>query len=242
MVTKASKPVPTEPSIAYQDRDLLVVFKPAGWPVQPDKTGSPDLLAWARLACGDAALYLVHRLDRPVSGLVILARRPAIQTALTRQMSLPAGLAKRYLAVVCGQPPADVGTLTDYLAKNERLNRSRIATPDHPQAKLARLHYQCLQCVQTPDGQLLSLLAIDLETGRHHQIRVQLAHAGWPIWGDTKYNPDSHSRKGWQTIALLAWRLSFAHPVNGRRLDLLAPWPVSPPWTLFCQPGEPDRQ
>ncbi len=235
-------PLPVPPIIAYQDQAILVIHKPAGWPVQPDKTGAPDLLSWLEQTTGPGPFYLVHRLDRPVSGLIVVARRPAGQSALTRQMAR-GQFSKRYLAVVCAHPAADQGDLTDYLQKNERLNLSQVVSPDARQAKQARLHYRCLQRCSDPSGQPLSLLAIDLETGRHHQIRVQMAHAGWPLWGDSKYNPARTGRSGWQAPALLAWQLTFIHPADGRRLRFTAGFPAEFPWTLFSPPvtGEIDR-
>jgi 23S rRNA pseudouridine1911/1915/1917 synthase len=154
---------------------------------------------------------------------------------LTRQMTQKT-FAKRYLAVVCGHPGADQAELCDYLVKNEALNVSRVVESTHRQAKRAVLRYTCLERSVDAEGQPLALLAIDLETGRHHQIRVQMAHAGLPLWGDTKYNPARNQKGSWQAIGLLAWQLSFNHPITGRLLAFTAPMPDDFPWSLFAKP------
>jgi len=140
---------------------------------------------------------------------------------------------KTYHAVVFGKPDPDCGERADYLVKNERLNTCRVAGPDNRQARLARLLYRTAASLPTADGQVLSLLTIDLLTGRHHQIRVQLAHAGWPLWGDTKYNPACRHAGGWQQLALCATHLSFRHPASGILMSFQRPLPDQTPFTMF---------
>lgn len=226
--------LPETIQILFQDRSILVAVKPAGVPSQPDKTGGEDLLSMLsrQLNLQAGQLLPVHRLDRPVGGLIAVARTAAAQTALTRQMG-DKTICKSYLAVVCGSPDQKAGDLHDFLLKNERLNVSRVVPASQPGAKSARLFYEVLQTLESADGQILSLLKIRLDTGRHHQIRVQMAHAGWPLWGDTKYNPALRLAGGWHAIALLAAGLAFRHPLDGRPLEFSLPLPDQTPFSLF---------
>lgn len=228
-----AKPV-DQLQILFQDRHLLVVVKPAGMPSQPDKTGSEDLLTILAQKLGPASgsLLPVHRLDRPVAGLLVVARTPSVQAALTRQMG-DRSLTKAYLAVVCGSPAVQSGELNNFLVKNERLNVSRVTVAGSSGAKAARLSFTVLASSTTAGGETLTLLRIQLETGRHHQIRVQMAHAGWPLWGDTKYNPAFRHAGGWHAIALVAAELRFQHPADGRRLEFALPMPEQEPFRQF---------
>lgn len=221
-------------AILYQDSDLIVADKPAGLPTQADP-GSPENLLGRlaqQLALPSAGLLPVHRLDRPVGGLLVIARTAAAQTALTRQLASHE-MSKVYLAVACGVPEPAAGELADYLLKNERLNISRVTGADNRSAKPARLSYCTLARSNAPDGQALALLRIDLQTGRHHQIRVQLAHAGWPLWGDTKYNPALRRAGGWHNLGLFAAAIRFRHPRDGRPLAFSRELPQWPPFDFF---------
>ena len=198
------------------------------------KNGSDDLLAQLvrQLGARPGSLMPVNRLDRPVSGLVVIAKTAAAQTALTRQMGERL-MDKYYLAVVCGKPEPAEGQLTDFLIKNERLNRSRVAGPGQSGAKQAQLAYRLIAEPVLAEETVLSLLRIELLTGRHHQIRVQAAHAGWPLWGDTKYNPVFQRAGGWHDVALLAAGLSFRHPASGKKLTFELPLPEQYPFNFF---------
>ncbi len=216
--------------VLYQDQDFLVVYKPAGMPTQPDKTGDRDLLSLVAEQLDLADLLAVHRLDRPVAGLLILALNARTQSTLTDMIQRRL-VQKNYTAVVCGSPEP-CGELDDMLVRDGRTNCSRVS-PKSPRAKRAKLAYETVQSVQTPDGQALSLLTIHLETGRHHQIRVQLSHAGWPIWGDTKYNPAFTQRGGWHQIALISNQLAFQHPTSGKAMAFEIELPHVKPFNLF---------
>lgn len=221
---------PDSPAVVFEDADLLVVEKPAGLPVQPDQAGSANLLDLFSQLTGKG-LFLVHRLDRPVFGLVVLAKSAQVQTALTRQMAQGIFI-KKYRAVVENGPAEDLGKLQDLLVKQERQNISAVVDrqSSSSRAREARLNYTVIERANI-DGKQLCLMEITLETGRHHQIRVQLAHAGWPIVGDHKYNAGSIWGK--HPIALQACEISLQHPSSHETLDFRASNPVHWPWNQF---------
>ena len=200
--------------ILYEDDDILVCVKPHGLPTQSKNTAVPDLetLLLTHIAANSSArppyLAVIHRLDQPVAGLLVFAKTPFAASKLNKQLQTD-GFGKYYKARVSQTPAVSQGTLTDYLVKDGRTNTSHICPKNTPGAKLAKLSYRTLE----PD-----LLEIHLDTGRHHQIRVQLAHMGCPIVGDTKYNPDTQNQKGWQELKLWAFCLSFSHPRTGKEL------------------------
>lgn len=203
--------------ILYEDDSLLALNKPPGAPVQPDKTGDDCLLALAGAHCRQT-LYLVHRLDRPVSGIVVFAKNAAAASALQRQFSERTA-EKEYLAVVQNPPPKPEDTLTHFVKKNEKTNVSRAYSAPQPGADRAELAYRVCG-----NSERYMLLHIRLITGRHHQIRAQLAAINCPVKGDVKYgfrrsNPN-------RSIHLHAWRLAVRHPLRGEVLQLEAPPPV----------------
>jgi len=210
----ASDPVP---EILFQDDDILVAVKPAGMPSQPDKLGTRDLLSSLQAALGasdgmsDSALRLVHRLDRPVGGLMLFTCSDEAEQWFSAQ-NTKQQMKKAYRAVICGRMPSRKGECTDFLLKNEKTNLSRAVPENTPGAKRAVLRYEELALSASEESGMLSLLRIELLTGRHHQIRVQLARAGCPIYGDCKYNPLFQNAKGWHRTALFASDLSFVHP------------------------------
>ena len=212
--------------VLYEDNHLLVVEKPANVPVQADASGDEDLLS----ACkgyikekyqkpGEVYLGLVHRLDRPVGGVMVFARTSKAAARLTEQFSAHKAR-KRYAAIVEGSAPGE-GRLADFLWKDERTNTTSVVPEGTPGAKPARLSYRTLM---RADG--LSLLDVDLQTGRPHQIRVQLSHSGFPIKGDQRYNPNA--RVGDQ-IRLWAYALTIAHPTLKEPMTFYA----LPPFTEF---------
>lgn len=205
--------------VLYEDNHLLVVEKPANVPVQADASGDEDLLT----ACkgyikekyqkpGEVYLGLVHRLDRPVGGVMVFARTSKAAARLTEQFSAHR-TEKRYAAIVEGSAPGE-GRLTDFLLKNEATNTTAVVKEGTPGAKLAKLSFRTLA---RSDG--LSLLDVDLQTGRPHQIRVQLSHGGFPIKGDQRYNPTA--RVGEQ-IRLWAYALTIAHPTLKEEMTFYA--------------------
>lgn len=214
--------------ILFEDNHLLVFNKNVGEIVQADKTGDECLadtlkafIAMRDDKPGKVFLGIPHRLDRPVSGIVLFAKTSKALSRLTA-MFRDGEVHKTYWALCCAPPPGPSGELDDWLVRNEQMNKSFIARGGQsaPGAKLARLTYRLLGQTQR-----YSLLEVNLLTGRHHQIRCQLSGMGCPIKGDLKYGaPRSNPDGG---ICLHARRITFVHPVRGDGMDLTA----TPPGT-----------
>ena len=161
-------------------------------------------------------LALIHRLDQPVEGLLVFAKTPAAAKTLNQQLTT-SGFGKYYRAIVHGAPSETEADLEDYLIKDARANISHVCSKETPGAKLARLHYKVTRTELTASGETLSHLVIHLDTGRHHQIRVQMSHAGCPLVGDRKYNAHS-AEAAYSQLMLCAYRLEFKHPSTGKLL------------------------
>lgn len=216
--------------VLYEDNHLIGVYKPGGVLIQGDRTGDATLLEAVKGYIkvkhgkpGNVFLGLVHRLDRPVSGVVIFARTSKAASRLATEFRLRR-VEKRYLAVVLGHVRDDSGDLEGYVERTHL--RSRVARAATPRAKPVSLTFLVLG-----RGAGVTLLEIVPHTGRHHQIRVQLSHAGHPVVGDVKYGapavlPD-------RTIALHAGVLSVTHPTTKAEVRLGAPPPGTAPWTDF---------
>jgi 23S rRNA pseudouridine1911/1915/1917 synthase len=217
--------------VLCEDNHLLAVAKPAGLLVQGDGSGDPTLLAAARnyigvkyAKPGHVYLGLVHRLDRPVSGVVLFARTSKAASRLSRQFR-ERSVRKVYLAVIEGSPAAATGELTAFLGQRaDRQGVTRAANRPFTGAREARLVYTVLG---TAGGR--SLLRVEPQTGRRHQIRAQLALAGYPIVGDVKYG--SRRRHADRSIALHARRLVVDHPVRDESVVLVAPIPTGWTWS-----------
>jgi 23S rRNA pseudouridine1911/1915/1917 synthase len=213
-------------SILFKNNQLIVCNKPPGLAVQPDKTSDQSLLKMAESYCKHP-LHLVNRLDRPVSGAVLFAKKTSSMTTLTEQFR-QREVGKIYLAIVQNLPEQSTGVLRHYILKNERQNRVQCLAEPAPNADLATLEYRVLG-----SSERYHLLHIQLITGKHHQIRAQLSAIGCPVRGDVKYgfkrnNPD-HS------IQLHAWRLGFNDPVSNARIEVEAPLPDAAVWAAFAQ-------
>lgn len=207
-----------EPHILYEDNDLIVCEKPAGIATQSSRIGSPDMVSilknYLRRCMPGQPPYLavIHRLDQPVTGLLVFAKNKKAAAGLTRQLT-SSGFGKHYLALLSRIPDNAEGDLTDYLLKDNRTNTSHVCAPDTPGAKEARLHYRILET-----GEASALAEITLDTGRHHQIRVQMAHLGCPLIGDTKYGGPAASQ-----LQLSAYRLTFRHPSTNKHMEFTLP-------------------
>lgn len=220
--------------MVYEDNHILVVNKEPGEIVQGDKTGdkplSETLKEWLKEKYskpGNVFLGVVHRLDRPVGGLVIFAKTSKALTRLN-DMLREGKIHKTYLAVTRGTPPATAGELHHYIRSDSRTNKSYASQSPKPGAKEARLRYRHVSSTDR-----YSLLEVELLTGRKHQIRVQLSSMGCPIRGDLKYGDKRSNPDG--SISLMAWKLDFVHPVSGERIRLQAPIPREPLWQGLAQ-------
>lgn len=221
-------------NILYEDNHLLIVEKPRNMLVQEDISGDLDLLNAAKEFLvkkynkpGDAFLGLVHRLDRPVGGVILFAKTSKGASRISHEIRLNR-FDRRYLTVVRGTPKEKSGKLTDFLLKNGKKNKTAVVHPSTKHSKKAILRYEVLDVNPAED---LSLLAVELETGRSHQIRVQLAHLGHPIYGDQKYG-QKVNRVG-QQIALWANELSVKHPTKDEIVHAEIAPPNEYPWNQF---------
>lgn len=203
--------------ILYEDNHIIVVKKEPNIPSQADKTEDLDMLTIIKQYLkekydkpGNVYLGLVHRLDRPVGGVMVFAKTSKAASRLSNQVREKV-FKKKYLAVVDGKFENKNGVLEDYLYKDERNNMSKVVSKDKKNAKLAKLDYEVLAYNEVKN---LSLVKVNLHTGRHHQIRVQLANSGHSIFGDQKYG----SRGKGKQIALWAYELIIQHPVTKEEL------------------------
>lgn len=211
--------------IIYEDDHILVAHKPAGLATQSAKVGQPDMVSelknyLVKQAKGAPYLGVIHRLDQPVEGLLVFAKTKAAAGKLTAQLT-GGTLNKQYYAIVCGKPAKEAGELVDYLHKEGNL--AKVSNDQDKEAKKAVLQYRILSGTQLEDNQYISLLDIHIDTGRFHQIRAQLANAGWPILGDGKYGSglsmDVSKKLKIRNVALYAYRLELKHPVTGKQLE-----------------------
>lgn len=217
-------------TVLYEDNHLIAVSKRVGDIVQGDKTGDVPLSDLVKTYIkdkyqkpGNVYLGVVHRLDRPVSGVVLFAKTSKALPRLNKMFAEHQAVRKTYLAIVANKPPQQEGTLTHWLTRNEKQNTARAYDREVPGSKKAVLDYRVVA-----QSERYFLLEIELYTGRHHQIRCQLAKMGCPIRGDLKYGaPRSNPDGG---ISLHAWRLSLEHPVSHVPLTIEAPVPEERLW------------
>ena len=202
--------------ILFEDKDIIVAIKPSGMPSQADKTGDMDILSILMEKRGE--VYLINRLDRPVGGVMVFARNKKAAAEISQQIQNKE-LVKEYLAVICGKLEERQGEFSDFLVKNQRINMSVVANKADKKSKEAKLLYSIVKEIEDLEFEKLSLVRIRLLTGRHHQIRVQFASRGVPLWGDSKYNKAFFRRKGFNTIGLYSSYLSFKHPRTGKVME-----------------------
>jgi 23S rRNA pseudouridine1911/1915/1917 synthase len=226
--------------VLYEDNHCLVVNKPAGLPSQGDDSGTETLLDLARRYLkerygkpGNVYVGLVHRLDRPTSGVVLLARTSKAAGRLSAQFR-DGTIAKVYWALVEGFPIPEEGTWIDRIEKDRRTNQSRALTDSEPGGKEATVAYRVMD--RWPD---FSVLELRPQTGRSHQLRVQLSRRGLPIVGDGKYGATSRIRAvdGGGRIALHARSLRFIHPTRAEVIEVEAPIPADWPEPSRLRPG-----
>ena len=218
--------------VVYEDNHIIIVNKTANEIVQGDKTGDTPLSEMVKAYLkekyqkpGNVFIGVTHRLDRPVSGLVVFAKTGKALSRLN-EMFRTGQVEKTYWAVVKNLPPSEEGTLTHFLVRNEKQNKSFAYDKEVPNSKLAKLHYKLIG--RSDNYYLLEIL---LMTGRHHQIRCQLAKMGCPIKGDLKYGAPRSNPDG--SICLHARKVKFVHPVSKQIIEIEAAVPSSNLWQGF---------
>ena len=207
------------PTILFEDNHIIAVNKPAGWLVQGDATGDKPLSDWVKdyikqkyQKPGDVYLGVLHRIDRPVSGIVLFARTSKAAERMSKAIQ-QRQLSKIYIAEIKGVPAHLEATLEHFIVRNESNNTSKAYTREVPNSKDARLYYKVIE----RRGKN-SLVEIDLDTGRHHQIRVQFSSIQCPIVGDVKYGYPSPNSDG--SINLHAYKVQFEHPVKKEMIEI----------------------
>lgn len=220
-------------TVLYEDNHLIIVNKSSSEIVQGDKTGDIPLSETIKIYLktkyqkpGNVFLGVVHRLDRPVSGVVLFARTGKALSRLN-DMFRTKEVHKTYWAIVQQRPPQNQGTLVHWLTRNEKQNKSYAYDREVPGAKRASLDYRLIGT-----SERYFLLEVNLHTGRHHQIRCQLAKMGCPIKGDLKYGAPRNNPDG--SICLHARRLQLIHPVSKQDIAVEAPVPDTPLWKAFA--------
>ena len=222
--------------VVYEDNHIIIVNKQSGEIVQGDKTGDrplsdlvKDYIKDRYAKPGAVFLGVVHRLDRPVSGLVVFARTSKALTRLNK-MFAEGEVHKTYWAIVKNTPKQLEGTLENWLVRNEKQNKSYAYDRERPNAKKAILKYRKYRTIGHSDN--YTLLEVQLMTGRHHQIRCQLAAMGCPIKGDLKYGAPRSNPDG--SISLLSRRVEFVHPVSKETITAVAPLPKDALWQAIA--------
>ncbi len=208
-------------NILYEDEYMLACVKPCGVPSQADKSNDEDMITLIKNYIFDKSdsddepyVAVIHRLDRPVGGVMIFAKTPEVAAKLSDAMQ-DGNIIKYYQAILTGELPNDFGELTDYLVRDGKTNTAKLAKKGDKGAKKAILSYEVLDVFETSEG-VLSYVLIELITGRHHQIRAQMSARGCGIWGDTKYNPKfSKTKRRYMQIGLYSSRIELEHPITG---------------------------
>jgi len=220
--------------VIYEDNHLIAVNKTCHEIVQGDKTGDTPLSeivkTWLKEKYqkpGNVFTGVIHRLDRPVTGLVVFAKTDKALTRMNELFRIN-NVKKTYWAIVKNRPPHENGELTHWLIKNEKQNKSIAYDHEKPHSKKAILEYQLIARSNN-----YYLLSVNLKTGRHHQIRCQLAKMGCPIKGDLKYGADRSNPDG--GISLHAREISFIHPVSKQQIQITAPVPDDNLWKIFSE-------
>ncbi len=221
--------------VLYEDNHIIVVNKQSGEIVQGDKTGDTPLSDIVKAYLkekynkpGNVFLGVVHRLDRPVSGVVLFAKTSKALPRLNKLFAEHEKVKKTYWAIVANKPPQESGTLTHWLTRNEKTNTAKAYDREVPNSKKAVLDYRLIAA-----SERYFLLEIQLHTGRHHQIRCQLAKMGCPIKGDLKYGAPRSNPDG--SICLHARHLELVHPVSHEAISITAPVPQDALWRAFCK-------
>ena len=205
-----------QPEIIYEDEAVIVCRKEAGVAVQTARAGQADMVSllknYRAKKKEEPYIGLIHRLDQPVEGVMVFAKTKMAAAKLSAQVS-NRGMEKEYLAVTAGVPQPEKGELCDWLLRDGKTNTSTVVAKGTPQAKEAKLSYEVVEV--RAEGQK-ALVHIWLHTGRHHQIRVQFAHVGYPLYGDVKYGTATGA---YCPVALCSCRIAFKHPITGKEME-----------------------
>ncbi len=229
--------------IIYKDSEIIVCHKPPGIPVQTAKTGKQDIVSMLQNYFADQGespeVFVIGRLDQPVEGIMVFARNSKAAAILSRQVQ-ERTIEKEYLALAEGRFEKNTGILENYLLRDGKSNTSQVVQKGTKGAKSAKLFYEVKKVITDSEKlsdiledtcleSTVSLVSVHLDTGRHHQIRVQMAHAGHPLVGDKKYNKNCPS--GYLPVGLCSIRTSFCHPATGKRME----FSVHPKGRLFAE-------
>lgn len=215
-------------TVLYKNNQLIAFSKPSGVPVQADKTGDKSMVDLAEIYC-KSTILLIHRLDRPASGVVLMAKNKGAAATMSKRFQAKE-VTKTYLAIVKNKPAKDKNTLVHYLRKSSKNNQTRVFEKEEKGSKRAELNYEI---IASSDN--YHLLKVELLTGRYHQIRAQLGAIGSPIKGDVKYGFRRGNRD--RSIGLHAWQLEFKHPVSNEQVSLKADCPEGGVWNAFREMG-----
>lgn len=218
--------------VIYEDNHLLVVEKPVNILSQGDDTNDKDMVNLLKSyvkekynKLGNVYIGLIHRLDRPVGGVMVFAKTSKAASRLSEQVRNKS-FKKTYRAVIHGKMNKNNDTLNDYLYKNKKTNMVSVVNKNHKDAKAAELSYETLGFKENK-----SLVEIDLKTGRSHQIRVQFSSRKHPLFGDQRYGQDVN--KVGQQISLWSYRINIIHPTTKEKMEFICPPPQEYPWNLF---------
>lgn len=219
-------------NILYEDNHIIVVVKPVNIPSQGDKTGDIDMLTIIKEYIkekynkpGEVYLGLVHRLDRPTGGVMVFAKTSKAASRLSEQVR-DKKMHKKYLCIVDGKMENSFGTMKDYLLKNEKTNTSKVVKEKSKNAKEAILDYEVIKYNEEIN---MSVVKVDLHTGRHHQIRVQFASRGHSLSGDQKYGTRGRGKQ----LALWAYSLSFEHPTKKEKMEFESYPEITGSWKIL---------
>lgn len=217
--------------VLFEDEHIIVCYKPSGVPTQTAKVGAVDMVSLMKNYLyknqkekKEPYVGVIHRLDQPVEGILVFAKTPFAAKEMSKELQKRFSFGKYYKAVLCGVPHEKSGVLEDYLVKDGRTNTSRVVSKSEKDARKAVLSYEVLE-----EYAGNALVRIKLDTGRHHQIRVQMANMGCPILGDTKYGAKEGPADMRGQIALCAYRLEFVHPRTKKKME----YEVEPEGKLF---------
>jgi len=202
-------------NIIFEDKDVLVCKKEAGMPVQTQKSTQQDMISllmnYRKMKKEDTYIGLIHRLDQPVEGIMVFAKSKKATEDLSKQIREHM-MDKQYYAVLNGILEKKEGTLEDYLLKDGKTNLSKVVSKQTKDAKEARLFYE-----KIAEKENKTLVKIKLETGRHHQIRVQFSHMGYPLFGDSKYGAEKV--EVYMPLALCSYKIGFVHPITKKSME-----------------------